>query len=264
MDFSKYQGAGNDFILIDDRELSFPAQDFHLIAQLCHRRFGIGADGLILLQPSQKGDFLFRIFNADGKEAAMCGNGIRCLVHFAYSLGIQKDVYSVETLQSLLSCRLVDNQASSSFEYSKQFDFPVKMGQHEVYFVNTGVPHAVVFVDTLDIPDFYHQAREIRFHSFFGLEGANVNFVTIEKDQSLRCRTYERGVEGETLACGTGAVAAAAVANDIFQVASPIRVIPLSEEVLEVDIGLEGIHMTGPVHCVFKGRVSLYDSLCST
>jgi diaminopimelate epimerase len=253
LDFTKYHGAGNDFILIDDRELSFPVHDFQMIARLCHRRFGIGGDGLILLQPSKKGDVLFRIFNADGKEAAMCGNGIRCLVHFAKSLGLNKDICSVETQRSILSCRVIDGKVTSSFESFKQFDFPIRMGDREVYCINTGVPHAVVFVDHLDIPDFYHQAREIRFHSFFQPEGVNVNFVMIQNDQSLHCRTYERGVEGETLACGTGAVAAAAVAKHLYQMTSPIKVIPASQEVLEVDINSDGIQMTGPVHLVFKG-----------
>ncbi len=255
--FTKYQAAGNDFILIDDRSLSFPVRDFQMIAKLCHRKFGIGADGLILLQPSKKGDFLFRIFNSDGKEAAMCGNGIRCLVHFAYTIGFNKPLCIVETQNSLLSCQLTGSKVSSSFEYAKPFKPPIKIGAHEVHFINTGVPHAVIFVDHLDIPDFHHQAREIRFHSFFQPEGANVNFVSLQPDQSLHCRTYERGVEGETLACGTGALAVATIAHELYQMASPITVIPASREVLEVVIGIEGVQMTGPVHSVYKGRIPL-------
>ena len=257
LDFKKYHGAGNDFILIDDRLLTFPTHDFQVIVKLCHRRFGIGADGLILLQPSQKADFLFRIFNSDGKEAAMCGNGIRCLVHFAKSLGLDKDVYLVETQNAILSCQMTEGKITSSYEYSRPSELSIKIGHHDVHVINTGVPHAVVFVETLDIPDFYHQARDIRFHSLFQPEGVNVNFVTVQSDQSLRCRTYERGVEDETLACGTGAVAVATIAKQLYQIRGSIKVIPASQDVLEVDIGVESAQMTGPVHCVFTGSISL-------
>ncbi len=257
MYFSKYHGSGNDFILIDDRVLSFPVHDSYLIEKLCHRRFGIGADGLILLQPSSKADFRFRIFNADGKEVAMCGNGIRCVVHFAHTLGYHKDLYLVETQNSVISCQLNGNSVSSSFDCSNLCGAPVKIGSHDVYFVNTGVPHAVVFVASLAMPDFCHQARDIRYHPFFQPEGANVNFVRIDKDQTLSSRTYERGVEGETLSCGTGAVAIATVAHHFFQVASPIRVIPASTELLEVAIRSEEISMTGPVCCVFQGNIGI-------
>ncbi|MFS8564090.1 MAG: hypothetical protein LVR00_07180 [Rhabdochlamydiaceae bacterium] len=129
LDFSKYEAAGNDFILIDDRALLFPAQDFQMIAKLCHRRFGIGADGLILLQPSKKGDFLFRIFNSDGKEAAMCGNGIRCLVHFIYTLGFNQPLYSIETQHSLLSCQLIDGKVSSFLSVQSSLNCRLKWGR---------------------------------------------------------------------------------------------------------------------------------------
>ena len=249
--FTKYHGAGNDFILIDDRNLTFPAHDVHLIERLCHRHFGIGADGFILLQPSDKGDFLMRIFNSDGKEAEMCGNGLRCLVHFAHSLGIIKETYFVETLASVMACQLSGERVTSSFKSSVQKSFDVET--HKVHVVNAGVPHAVVFVPTLDMPDFCEEARKIRFHPLFHPEGVNVNFVVLQEDGMLSCRTYERGVEGETLCCGTGAVAVAIIARNVYQMASSVKVLPKSQEILEVDIDDSSIFMTGPVHRVFAG-----------
>lgn len=263
LNFSKYHGSGNDFILIDDKALSFPTDDSELIKKLCHRQLGIGADGLILLQPSSQADFRFRIFNADGKEASMCGNGMRCLVHFAHTLGYQKDEYLVETQKEILSCQLSGNFVTSSFPCFNLCKTPIKINSYTVYFVNTGVPHAAVFVESLKMADFCDQAREIRYHPFFQPEGINVSFVKIDKDHTLFSRTYERGVEAETLSCGTAAVAIAFIAHHFFQIASPVRVSPASQDCLIVDLTLDKIYMKGPVCCVFHGSLILKEEVLS-
>ena len=225
LSFAKYHAGGNDFIVIDDRSLRFALEDRLLIHHLCHRRFGIGADGLILLQPSTMGDFRFRIFNADGSEAALCGNGLGCMIAYVHDLGFEQEAFSVETLKEVLSCAIQGSRVSIQLPDSRVLHWKVSIEDLECYVVDTGVPHAVCFVSDLDEYPVETMGRYLRHHPLFALhEGVNVNFVKVGSDGALRIRTYERGVEGETYSCGTGAAAAAFVAYKLGFVTSIVRV----------------------------------------
>ncbi len=245
--FSKYQGAGNDFILIDDRASSFP---IHLVEKLCHRRLGIGADGVILLQNSLKAAFRMRIFNSDGKEAAMCGNGIRCLFDFARTLGFKEESYLVETMDAILQCRAVGDRVSVLLAPPQLI--AIVDDRMDVW--NTGVPHAVLFVDELDKVPVEELGRKIRFEAQFQPHGVNVNFASHENGL-IRMRTYERGVEGETLACGTGAAAVALSAQKKFNLKNPLRIFSSSQELLEVNVAEGRVELIGPVKAVFQGKI---------
>lgn len=266
--FSKYSGCGNDFILIDNRKLFFPYQKEGLISQLCSRKKGIGADGLILLENSHRADYKMRIFNADGSEAEMCGNGVRCLMKFIHEFAIPKSSFQIETM--LDQVHLEENGGNVSVRMPKpknlQTNIPLTARNLSltIHSVNSGVPHAVLFVDHLESDQWLDLAPEIRHHQFFAPQGTNVNFAKIEKD-SIFLRTYERGVEGETLACGTGATATALVAATLFSLPSPIRIKVKSEEFLEVAFKREQdqfheIKLTGPATPIFSGQFSLPQS----
>jgi len=202
--FSKYHGTGNDFILIDNRNLFFPAEDQQLVAFLCHRQFGIGADGLILLQNHTGFDFEMRYFNADGKEATMCGNGGRCAVHYARKLGI----ITVNT--SFLA------NDGVHIAYIEKEIISLKMKSvdqvkiiNESYLLDTGSPHLVIFSENIDQLNVIKEGREIRYDRNISEKGVNVNFAQITSRNNILLRTYERGVEMETYSCGTGSVATA-------------------------------------------------------
>lgn len=254
MKFSKYQGAGNDFILIDDRALFFPVQEQEVIAKLCHRKEGIGADGLILWQNSTKADLRMRIFNADGKEAEMCGNGLRCLILFAQRHGMDQKYFQVETQHAVLACSFIDNRVESLLTPCKWDKEPFSIGKMKVYLAHTGVPHAVVFVEELEDVEFLRKAQEIRYHPLFQPAGVNVNFVKVGKENVLFLRTYERGVEGETGSCGTGVAASALVASSVYELGKKLRVIPRSQAEFEVELKKEGVQMQAPAELVFEGR----------
>lgn len=203
-EFYKYQGAGNDFIMIDNRDNMFDGSNEKLIESLCHRRFGVGSDGLILLEEAKGYDFRMVYFNSDGREASMCGNGGRCIVAFARKLGLidskanfiasdgSHDAFIDEN--GLVDLHMIDVKEIASLI--------------DGYFLNTGVPHLVHFVEDLHIIDVELEGRQLRYDARFQPAGTNVNFVKIEGDK-LTVYTYERGVEAETLACGTGIVASA-------------------------------------------------------
>lgn len=234
--FSKYHGGGNDFIIIDDRSLAFACSDMSLISSLCSRRFGIGADGLILLQPSNLADFRFRIFNADGSEAALCGNGLCCFIAYLRDLGFVKPIFHIETEKEILQCSFEGDRVSVKLPAPKilHWELYLEEEQDRFFILDTGVPHAVCLVEELKEYPVDVVGRRIRFHpAFASIGGVNVNFVKVEGDDTIRIRTYEKGVEGETYSCGTGAAAAAIVANQLGLKTSPIRVIPRSGESFE-------------------------------
>lgn len=263
--FSKYSGAGNDFILIDDRKEKFPSSNQTLIAQLCHRQQGIGADGLILLQNSSIAHFRMRIFNANGKEAEMCGNGIRCLSKFAQKLGIEKKHFQIETMKDCIQATPQANNILISMpsprEIKKIDFFHKKNSPIQLYLLDTGVPHAITFVNDLKLIDVPFEGASIRNHSSFLPLGVNVNFVEMQKSKNqIWIRTYERGVENETLACGTGATAAALVAAKVCQLESPISVHVYSKAVLKIGFQYNGhsfqkVTMTGPATLTFEGSI---------
>lgn len=249
LSFAKYHGAGNDFILIDDRNKTFPVDDTVWIAKLCQHRFGIGADGLILLHPSEKADYAMRIFNCDGKEAEMCGNGLRCLAHFIRRLGDPRLMLRIEAGPQMTFCSFDGENVTVDMGGYRWIEKGIRIGPYMVYAVNTGVPHAVIFGDSGD--DFVAIARTIRNHPYFQPEGVNVNFARLENGK-VRTRTYERGVEDETLACGTGAAAVAVVASMLHDL-KEVSVFPASEEELHIKLDQDKVTVTGPATFVFGG-----------
>lgn len=212
--FAKYQGTGNDFILVEDLERRFPA-DRLLIQRQCHRKLGIGADGLILVKPSRQGDFLMQIFNADGGEAKMCGNGLRCLLQFLIDLGkVSKEalieaggsVYPTKKEGDLISAQMGTPQVI------EEGSLPLDKGAFSFTYVRVGAPHLVCFTSGLKEEEFLEKGKALRHHPRFGEEGVNVNFAEVVDKGYLKLRTYEKGVEGETSSCGTGATSAFYVA----------------------------------------------------
>ena len=260
--FVKYHGAGNDFILIDDRSGQWgPQVNESWIAQVCHRRFGIGADGLILLQPGPEGsDFFMKYYNSDGRTSTFCGNGGRCIVSFAESLGINNSKYHFQAIDGL-------------HDASINSDGSIRLGMIDVkkidrinpdsYSLFTGSPHYVTFINDVDIVDVKKEGRAIRNSSPFLEEGINVNFVQSISPSEIKIRTYERGVEDETMACGTGVVAAA-IANAFHQDDSLGKcVVHAAGGDLRVEYIRSGqqyfreIKLIGPAIEVFRGEIEI-------
>ncbi len=264
--FWKMQGSGNDFIIIDNRKLIFPEENrVELIAKLCRRGAGVGADGLILIENDSEDDFLWRFYNADGSEAEMCGNGGRCAARFAYLNGIAGSKMVFKTLAGSVRARVGDDLVK--LEMTRPF--ALRQGiildcggiDEQFDYVNTGVPHAVVTVpEALDKVALAERGARIRYHQEFAPAGTNVNFIKINDEHCLSIRTYERGVEGETLACGTGSVAAALLASEYGAVSSPTRVITRSGESLTIYFKKEGgafteVFLEGGAVIVYKGVI---------
>jgi len=208
--FHKCHGTGNDFIIMDDRRKKFPSKNVKLIAGLCNRRTGIGADGLILLRKHRKTDFEMLYYNADGKIGSMCGNGGRCAAALAYKLGIVTKNSRLTTIDGIHNAEILSGDSAKE-------NFTVRISMSDVsrikkfsdcIFIDTGSPHCVCFVNDVDKTDVIARGRKLRYDKRFAPGGANVNFVLSGKDK-LQVRTYERGVEDETLSCGTGVVASA-------------------------------------------------------
>lgn len=263
--FTKLHGNGNDFILIDEYKQAIPEKSA-FASKYCDRRFGIGADGVLYLGSSDRADIGMRIFNSDGTEAEMCGNGIRCLVKYALDEGYIKENATVETLAGILSVSsrtedktwITVNMGKPQFAREKipakgsgEF-LDVAMRGYKVSAVNTGVPHAVIFVDSLD-SDLMSIAPGIRNDTIFP-KGANVNFVVVDSNSEITIRTYERGVEAETLSCGTGAVACAAVANRLDRTGKKVKVNTKGGE-LRITLTGDGAFMEGTAERVFEGTV---------
>ncbi len=254
LSFVKYEGAGNDFILIDDRALSFPIHDRKRIEQLCHRRFGIGADGIILLQSEANADFRMRILNSDGSEAEGCGNGLRCFLLFLSDLGLPRKKTRIAIGSRIVEAEFVGEKIGVQMGPAMNLKIKLQIEGREVHSVDTGVPHAVQFVLDIEKIDVAKEGSFLRYHPFFQPKGTNVNFAALQTDGSIRVRTYERGVEGETLACGTGATAVAAIAAKIVRLPSPI-LLHFPGGTLEVHFNerMSDFKMVGPARRVFSG-----------
>ena len=268
--FTKLQGNGNDFILIDEFEQEAIPEDMKggFAALYCDRRFGIGADGILFLQASDKADARMRLFQPDESEAAMCGNGIRCLAKYAYDAGYVKESCSIETGAGVVPVTMgyADDEFTATitmptpaFERSAipaagNGEYKEEIRNFTVYAANTGVPHAVVFVNEIGAVDIATAGPAIRNHPTF-LEGANVNFVEVAGDGTLRIRTFERGVEDETESCGTGATASAAVARHLGKAGNAVRV-ETKGGPLVIRFG-EAVTMEGPAETVFSGVIPL-------
>jgi diaminopimelate epimerase len=256
LSFYKYQGTGNDFIILDNRSGDYDQLTEDQINKLCDRRFGIGADGLMLLGLKDGYDFYMKYFNADGKEGSMCGNGGRCLVKFAYDMGIKKEVYHFLAVDGPHEATLNSN----GYIRLKMQDVNNIQFENEDVILNTGSPHFIRFTSTLENLDVYSEGRSIRYNEAFKDKGINVNFVE-KLGESIRLRTYERGVENETLSCGTGATAAAiAFAQNMGYNKVSVKV---EGGLLEVEFNRIGVNecrdiwLNGPAEFVFKGIITI-------
>ena len=258
--FFKYQGTGNDFIMIDDRISLFPSENNTLlIEKLCHRRFGIGADGLILLQKHDSADFTMKYYNSDGRESSMCGNGGRCIAQFAKDLNLVNDramFYAVDGYHE------ADYQNGIVSLLMKDVDSIEKRSDNE-FVLNTGSPHYVVFSDVdIDSLDIVGLAKKIRYNDEFAKEGINVNFVNIISENELKVRTYERGVEDETYSCGTGVTASVLAYSQRNSISGkPINVQTLggilSVKYTPNEQTFKQVYLQGPALRVFEGELTL-------
>lgn len=257
INFSKYQGTGNDFILIDDRDETFPHTNQSLIAHLCHRRFGIGADGLILLQNDPNYDFQMVYFNADGAEGSMCGNGGRCIARFAHDLGL----FESETRFQAVDGEHVAVVCEEDI-FLRMSDVVSTEERTGRPFLDTGSPHVVQFVDDLESVDIVAEGRAIRYDAAFPV-GTNVNFAQVLDDNTVFVRTYERGVEDETYSCGTGVTAVALVAYRQLAMPDPVFIqtiggnLRVSFNPLADGGQFSNIYLIGPAKRVFAGSVTL-------
>jgi diaminopimelate epimerase len=264
--FTKMNGAGNDFILFDNRTRDIDL-DRNQIAQLCDRHRGIGADGILLLEkPTNRADFRMRYFNADGGEAEMCGNGARCFARFANKVGGQKAKISFETPAGVISAELkgdlVTLRMTEPTDLRLNVDLPIAAKNKTVHFINSGVPHVVIPVAKIDDADVRREGAAIRHHKMFSPNGTNVNFIEKRGPNKIAIRTYERGVEDETLACGTGIVASALIFAASENTNSPISVVARGGDELEVGFekvegGFRNVTLTGPAEFVFEGTIDL-------
>ncbi|WP_313373669.1 diaminopimelate epimerase [Chishuiella sp.] len=254
--FYKYQGAGNDFVMIDDRDGQFPIST-ELINKLCDRNFGIGADGLILLQNDENSDFRMVYFNSDGNESTMCGNGGRCIIRFANDLDVASDKMTFNAIDGLHH-GIVDTDIIRL----QMIDVNEVENHDRHFFMNTGSPHHVEFVNDIDHVNVYEKGKEIRYGSPYFEKGTNVNFVEILPDETLKIRTYERGVENETLACGTGITAAAIsayVKKVVHKKEIQVKALGgnLSVNFEENNDNFINVWLNGPAEKVFEGIIEI-------
>lgn len=258
--FSKYQGTGNDFVIVDNRnnEFNFTKKQ---IAFLCSRRFGVGADGLMLLENESGFDFKMVYFNSDGNESTMCGNGGRCLVKFASDLSIINDAAVFMAVDGKHEAKI-----NGEWVELKMVDVSGLKKMGDDYWLNTGSPHYVRYVENLEDYPVFEEGKKIRYSgSFMMNNGTNVNFVEKSSDSHLKVRTYERGVEDETLSCGTGATAAALVELFLQQQHVGSINIDVKGGVLSVSAakndnqGFESVWLKGPAKFVFSGEIELSD-----
>ncbi len=251
--FSKYQGTGNDFVIIDNRNSFFPKEDAKLIYTLCDRRFGIGADGLILLEKHSDLDFRMVYYNADGNESSMCGNGGRCIVAFAHTLGVIGLSTVFEAIDGMHEARI-----EGANVHLKMQDVSEIKKADTYMFLDTGSPHHIELTDNLKALDIKTQGGKIRNSNLYGSEGSNVNFVSQTDNDTFAVRTYERGVEDETLSCGTGVTAVALAMHAIEKTSNHHVKLLVEGGELEVSFEKNGevysnIHLIGPATHVFNG-----------
>lgn len=265
--FTKMNGAGNDFVLIDNRQGSIRLNPEQIV-RICHRQRGVGADGVMLLVPPRTGkaDWAWDFYNNDGSTAEMCGNGARCFARFVQREAGTNGRFTFETGAGIISASFDGERVKINLTEPKDLrlnqEVQLASGRATIHSLNTGVPHAVLFVPDADQAMVQNLGAEIRYHEHFKPRGTNVNFVQLLGQQSIRVRTYERGVEGETLACGTGVTASALIAARLHGFGSPVKVRVQGGDLLEVSFRTEGdafndVHLTGPADFVFDGQIDL-------
>ncbi len=257
IEFYKYQGTGNDFVIIDNRNGDFK-KDTTVIRRLCDRRFGIGGDGLILLEADESSDFRMVYYNSDGNESSMCGNGGRCIVAFAQRLGIVSDNTTFNAIDGIHVANILQNgiialQMKDVSEIKVYKDY---------VFLDTGSPHHVTLVSDLKDFDIKTEGAKIRYSELYGKTGSNVNFVSPESDDTFVVRTYERGVEDETLSCGTGVTAVALAMHALGKTEGSNIKLQVEGGALEVSFDYANgkyrtIFLKGPAEFVFKGTVTI-------
>lgn len=255
LQFFKYQGTGNDFVMIDNREKQFDRKNLNLVKNLCHRRYGIGADGLILIENHPTTDFEMVYFNSDGSQS-LCGNGSRCAVHFARHLEIIEDNAQFIAIDGLHEAYMIKDQVYLRMHNVNEVD-----RFEEDMFIHTGSPHYIRFVKELTKINVVEEGRKIRHSDLYKKEGTNVNFVEPTEEGKVYVRTYERGVEDETLSCGTG-VTAVALACSYLGYQSPVKLITPGGQ-LQVAFKTKGedkfsdIYLSGPAILVYEGTISI-------
>lgn len=265
--FTKMSGAGNDFILMDHRQ---PFMDIaampDFVRKVCRRRFSVGADGVIFLEDSDAADFRWRFYNADGSLAEMCGNGARCAARFALLRGIAPSRMRFETLAGMVEAEVEGDEVRVLLTVPRDLRLHLEIEAEgtdlTLHALDTGVPHAVLLTDDADSAPVVPLGRAIRHHAAFAPRGTNVNFVTLRPDGSLKVRTYERGVEDETHACGTGAVAAALVCAGLGMLSPPARIESSGGERLQVHFEPvppgtvpERVYLQGPALVIYHGEL---------
>jgi diaminopimelate epimerase len=270
IEFTKMTASGNDFIILDHRPKAKNQKPLReLTKKMCNRKYGIGADGLLLLESSKNADIKMRIFNADGSEAEMCGNGARCVALWIVQRPKTKDQkpknINIETKAGIIEAEVKGDNAKIKFTEPKdmKLGIPIIINDKtiKVNFINTGVPHAVIFVDGLEEIDVDNLGREIRYHNYFQPAGTNVNFIEVKDNYNIKVRTYERGVEAETLACGTGSVASALITAYNLQFTTPngkINILTRGGEILKVYFNKSGnnfsdVWLEGKAKIVYNG-----------
>ena len=269
IEFFKMSGSGNDFILIDNRDHAvetaigaMPVVEF--VTAVCEPKVSLGADGLIMIQNSERADFAWRFFNADGSEVEMCGNGGRCAARFVFLKGIAGARMSFETLAGTIDAEVksdvVKLRLTDPFDLCLGETLTIDGREYAVDSINTGVPHAVYFVPDVAVCDVPDRGRKTRYHAHYEPRGTNANFVELVDRHRLKVRTYERGVEAETLACGTGSVASALIASRKGLVESPVDVEVRSGEILRIYFekmpqGFERVYLEGRAKVVCQGSL---------
>ncbi len=262
--FTKMSGSGNDFILMDGTDDSLLWVDSPWVKAVCQRALSVGADGLIILERDETYDFAWRFFNSDGSIAEMCGNGGRCAARFAYEKGIAGPAMTFSTLAGPIHAEVSGRQVKVQLTKPKLLEdalhIEIEGRNYTLFFVNTGVPHIVLEVEDITSFPLVEVGRKIRYHERFAPAGTNVNVVQVNDDQTLSVRTYERGVEDETLACGTGSVASALMVSMRRGIKSPVSVHAASGEVLTVswegEVGIwDPVFLEGEVRFVYEGWI---------
>jgi len=263
--FTKAVATGNDFIIVDNCKgaiIDLPG----LAKKVCDRKRGIGADGLLILEKSKKADFRMRIFNPDGSEAEMCGNGSRCIALYAATGDIAASEMDIDTLAGVLKASVKKDVVKVKLTEPKNIQWNmclmIDKCPYKLNFVNTGVPHVIHFVEDIEKVDVKNLGAHIRHHGEFSPDGTNADFVEIKGKGMIKIRTYERGVEDETLACGTGAVASAVISAEVEKMSSPVTVSTRSGEELKVyfkiiDGEFKEVYLEGKAKLVYEGVINV-------
>lgn len=274
--FAKFVAAGNDFIIINNFDKKISPKRYPVLAKsLCRTKFGIGADGILFIEPSLRKDCEFKMvyYNSDGSFATMCGNGARCIAYYAYELEIVDDISKFETAVGVLDFIIKKNGVVKVRLIDPKFykpDIKIKLEDNKEYivdYINTGVPHTILFVDDIEKIDVFNLGKQIRYHKMFAPDGTNVDFVKVLSKNKIFVRTYERGVENETLSCGTGVTASAIISSLRGFVDTPVSCVTKSGEILKISFKknspddmvsvVSNVYLEGKVRHLFDGEFYL-------